>query len=90
MLATAATLCVSMNLLLFVLNLFPVAPFDGGAALAAVLPEHIARRYQEVQRSASGLRIVALLVAWQLAGAVSHDLLTDVTNLICSGLVRYT
>ena len=53
----------SLNLVLFVLNLIPVPPLDGSAAVGLLLPEETTRRYQDALRG-SALAWVGILFAW--------------------------
>jgi Zn-dependent protease len=53
-----------LNVLLFVFNMLPLPPLDGGSAISGVLPERLAPAI----RAAAGNRAVSmlgLLVAWQ-------------------------
>ena len=56
----------SLNLLLFVFNLFPVPPLDGSGALSLLIPdEYTAVKVQDVL-SQPGLSWIGLLAAWYL------------------------
>lgn len=57
---------VFINLLLFVLNLLPIPPLDGGRILAGLLPTKIAVKYESIERY--GLFImIGLLISGILA-----------------------
>ncbi len=53
-----------LNLVLFLFNLLPFPPMDGAAALQLVLPEKLARSYQEWMRLPMW-GLVGLLAAWR-------------------------
>jgi len=63
--ATLLSILFTMNLVLFVFNLFPIPPLDGAAALGVVLPEDAARRLQEWFAS-PGVALFGLLFVWWL------------------------
>ncbi len=69
--AVAALLSIlfSLNLLLGVFNLFPVPPLDGHAVLPLFLPNKWTDAYRDWMRNPM-LRLVGLVVAWQLIGTV--------------------
>jgi len=66
-LATFASILFSLNLLLLVLNLIPVPPLDGSAAIGLLLPEDTAQRVQ-VAMSQSPFAVFGILIAWLLIG----------------------
>lgn len=51
----------ALNLLLFVFNLIPIPPLDGFTVLLGLLPGHLARALQQLERVGPGL-ILAFLV----------------------------
>ena len=53
----------TLNLVLFVFNLFPIPPLDGAGALGVLLPEAQARRLQETFASGP-IALFGLLFAW--------------------------
>lgn len=61
--ATILSILFSMNLVLFVFNLFPVPPLDGAGALGVLLSEDTARRFQEWFAS-PGVALFGLLFVW--------------------------
>ena len=63
--ATILSILFTMNLVLFVFNLFPVPPLDGAGALGVLLPEDTARRLQEWFAS-PGIALFGLLFVWWL------------------------
>jgi Zn-dependent protease len=64
-LATILSILFTMNLVLFVFNLFPIPPLDGAGALGVLLPEDTARRLQEWFAS-PGVALFGLLFVWWL------------------------
>ncbi len=70
----AASLLVTMlllNSILFVLNLVPIPPFDGGAVVMLFLPEHLARGYQRQLHDPNAQMIGQLVVFWLFAREVA-------------------
>jgi Zn-dependent protease len=62
-----AGLSVWINLVLMVINLFPIVPLDGGRIVVGLAPEHIAFAMARLERY--GMLIVVLLIA---SGAWSY------------------
>jgi Zn-dependent protease len=62
---TILSILFTLNLVLFVFNLFPIPPLDGAGALGLLLPEDAARRLQE-WFSSPGLALAGLLAVWWL------------------------
>ncbi len=60
---------IFINLLLFVLNLLPIPPLDGGRILAGLLPAKVAVKYESIERY--GLFImIGLLISGILAAII--------------------
>lgn len=76
----------SLNLLLATLNLIPLPPLDGSAAVPLLLSDEAATRYQQVLWSQPALRIVGLLVAWQVFGPVFRPVHLFLVNLLYPGV----
>lgn len=57
----------TLNLLLFVFNLIPVPPLDGGAAIGLLLPAQAARRLQVLLRRPQ-LSLLGIVIAWFAIG----------------------
>ncbi|KQN90493.1 peptidase M48 [Sphingomonas sp. Leaf231] len=53
---------VLINVFLAIFNLIPLPPFDGGHVVAGLLPERLARRWDQLARFGFPLLIVLLLV----------------------------
>lgn len=74
---------VSLNLILVLLNLIPVPPFDGSAVIMLFMKPGLARRYQEKSRSPI-LMIVAFILVYNFFGYVlfpTYQLLLSVLYL---------
>ena len=71
----------TMNLVLLLLNLFPVPPFDGAGALPLVLSEEWAERYRNFCAQ-PGVSIAGLLVAWTLFGEILFPVFLVAVNLL--------
>jgi len=56
---------LSMNLLLAVLNLIPLPPLDGSAAVLLLMPASTANRYQQIIWTSPMLGMVGMLAAWR-------------------------
>jgi Zn-dependent protease len=78
----------SMNLLLAALNLIPLPPLDGSAAIPLLLPAAAATRYQQMLFGNPALGLIGMLVAWQLFGRVYHPVFLFAVNLLYPGM-RY-
>lgn len=74
----------SLNLVLFLLNMVPVPPLDGSAALVLLLPERRIAAYQEFVRQPM-LGWLGILVAWRLLDKVFYPLFTTSVNLLYPG-----
>lgn len=60
---------ITINLILFVLNLFPIPPLDGGRVVAGVLPRDIALSYMRIEPFGMWI-ILALLVSGILGNII--------------------
>ena len=69
---TILSILFTMNLVLFVFNLFPIPPLDGAGALGVLLTESAARRLQETFASAA-LALFGLLSGGGSSRASSAD-----------------
>jgi Zn-dependent protease len=59
----------SMNLLLAILNMFPLPPFDGSQMISFLLSQSQARRYREfITQPIFG--IIGMIIVWKLFGPV--------------------
>lgn len=76
----------SMNLLLAALNLIPLPPLDGSAAVPLLLPADLANRYQQVLFGNPALSLIGMVVAWQLFGQVYRPIFLFAVNLLYPGM----
>ena len=72
--AAVAGIVFSMNLLLAILNLIPLPPLDGSAAILLLLPESVANRYQRMLWSSPMLGIVGMLAAWRVIDSAFYPI----------------
>jgi len=79
--ASALSVVLSLNLLLFAFNLIPLPPLDGSNAPLLLLPPQAAARYAEFLR-APWLRLVGILLASRFLGPLFPVILRFVANLI--------
>ncbi len=80
-LATLLSVMFTLNLLLFLFNLIPFPPLDGGSVLALVLPEDRARRLMALM-SQPQFSMLGLLVAWFAIGPLFGPTLLFAVNLL--------
>lgn len=78
----------ALNLVLFALNLLPVPPLDGSAALPLLLSDSATRRYQEFMMRNAGLGLIGIFVAWQVFDKVFQPVFLLAVNLLYPGM-RY-
>jgi Zn-dependent protease len=78
----------SMNLVLAALNVLPLPPLDGSAAVPLVLSDAATTRYQEFLGRNPGLGILGILLAWQVFDFVFDPVFLVAINLLYPG-VRY-
>lgn len=62
--ATFLSIVFLLNLVLFLFNLFPLPPLDGSAVVQLVMPENIARRYQQLISNPMWA-FVGIVAAWR-------------------------
>jgi Zn-dependent protease len=70
-----------LNVLLFVFNMLPLPPLDGGSAISGVLPERLAPAI----RAAAGkpaVSMLGLLVAWQAFPAIAWPIVKALIWLV--------
>jgi Zn-dependent protease len=75
----------SLNLVLAALNLIPVPPLDGSAALPLLLSREAATRYQTFLWTQPAIGWIGMLLAWRLFGAVFRPLFLAAVNLLYPG-----
>ncbi len=77
---------LSMNLLLAILNLVPVPPLDGSAALTLLMPSSVVPKYQQFLWTNPILGWVGILVAWRALDYVFQPVWLALVNLIYPGV----
>ncbi len=79
----------SLNLVLLVLNVIPLPPLDGSAAVPLLLSGSAAARYQQfLFGSGRSLALIGMLAAWKLFDVIFHPLFLLAVNLLYPG-ARY-
>lgn len=86
--ATVVSIWFSLNLILLVFNLLPLPPLDGSGVLVLFLSDSTAERYCQIVQQ-PGLRIIGLVVAWNVVGFVLDPVWLHVVNLLYYPGVRY-
>lgn len=70
-----------LNVLLFVFNMLPVPPLDGGSAISGVLPARLAAAMRATM-SHPALSLFGLFVAWQAFPSIARPLVKAVVWLV--------
>ncbi len=79
--ALVVSVFFSLNLVLLALNLIPLPPLDGSAAIGLLLPDEMTRRYQDLlQRSRMGM--FGILIAWWIFDAIFNPVFLLAVNLL--------
>ena len=81
-LAVMASVLFTLNILLLVFNLIPIAPLDGTALAEFVLKGETLRRYQLLMEHPN-LRFMGLFIAWIILDAIFDPIYTAAINLLC-------
>ena len=76
----------SLNLMLACLNMIPLPPLDGSAAVLLGLSEGAARSYQQFLMSSQGLGMMGLVVAWQVFDVVFDPIFWAAVSFIYPGV----
>jgi len=76
---------LSMNLLLACLNLIPLPPLDGSAAVMLLLDDQVAASYQQMLWRNPMLGAAGMLMAWRLFDVVFHPIFWFVVGLLYPG-----
>jgi Zn-dependent protease len=79
----------SLNLVLLALNLIPLPPLDGSAAVPLFLNDSTTTRYQDFLMRNRGLGWIGIVVAWQVFDYVFEPVFLVAVNLLYPGL-RYS
>jgi len=73
----------SLNLVLLCLNLIPLPPLDGSAALPLLLTERSAAQYQEfLHGSGRAFAFIGMIAAWKLFDVLFHPIFLVAVNLL--------
>lgn len=77
----------SLNLVLACLNLIPVPPLDGSAAVPILLGETSAARYQTfVMGQGRALSLIGIFVAWQIFDVIFNPIFVFAASVIFPGV----
>jgi Zn-dependent protease len=80
-LPTVISMLFTLNLVLFVLNLLPLPPFDGSNIVALFLNDETARKYRTII-SNPAFGFIGFLLAWQIFNPIFQSIFLFVINLI--------
>jgi Zn-dependent protease len=75
----------SLNLVLVCLNIIPLPPLDGSAAVGLLLSESSASRYQQFLWQNPMLGVAGMLVAWRMIDFVFYPIFWTVVGFIYPG-----
>jgi Zn-dependent protease len=77
----------SLNLVLACLNLIPLPPLDGSAAIPLLLSEESAGRYQALLMGHGGaMSFIGIYIAWQVFDVVFNPVFLFAVNIIYPGV----
>jgi Zn-dependent protease len=77
----------SLNLVLACLNLIPLPPLDGSAAVPILLSEPAAARYQAfVMGQGRALSLIGIVVAWQIFDVIFNPIFVFAASFIFPGV----
>lgn len=82
--ASALSVMVALNLLLFAFNLLPLPPLDGASAITLALPDTLARAWRGLMQ-AGAVRLLGLLVAWRVFPYVAGPLFQALFHALRAG-----
>ena len=80
--ALVVSVFFSLNLILATLNMIPLPPLDGSAALGLVLPDDTTRRYQMALARSGGIGWLGILAAWWIFPSVYQPIFIAAVNLL--------
>ena len=83
--AALVSIVFSMNLVLACLNMFPLPPLDGSAAVLLLMDESMANRYQRWLWSAPMFGMVGMLVAWRVFDVIFYPIFWSFLAVIYPG-----
>jgi Zn-dependent protease len=76
----------SMNLMMACLNMIPLPPLDGSAAVVLALGDKAGRKYQQFLMASRSFGMMGLIVAWRVFDVVFDPLFWAVVNVIYPGV----
>lgn len=85
-LAAFISILLSMNLLLAVLNLIPLPPLDGSAAVLLLMPASTANWYQQLIWTSPMIAMVGMLAAWRMVDIAFYPVFSRVISFIYPAL----
>lgn len=86
--ARFVSILFSLNLVLFIFNLFPLPPLDGSALFPLFMTEDRAQKIMGALQQ-PGLSFFGLLIAWLLFDKIFHPLHLFAINLLYPGLTYH-
>lgn len=84
-LAPLVSVLFSLNLILFVFNLFPLPPLDGSAIYPPLISEDAARKFKRLMAAQPALSLLGLVLAWKLFGPVFYPLFVFALGVLFVG-----
>ena len=81
-LAAFISIAFSMNLMLACLNMFPLPPLDGSAAVTLLMSESTANKYQQMLWRTPMFGMVGMLVAWRMFDVIFYPIFWVVVAVI--------
>lgn len=85
-LAPLLSILFSLNLILFVFNLFPLPPLDGSAVYPPLISEDAARKWKSLLAAQPALSLLGLVIAWRLFGPVFEPVFVAALGVLFAGL----
>lgn len=80
--AALTSIVFSMNLLLALLNLIPLPPLDGSAAILLLMPASLANRYQQMIWTSPMLGMIGMLAAWRVLDVAFYPLFIFMVRIL--------
>ncbi|MHC4639073.1 MAG: site-2 protease family protein [Planctomycetota bacterium] len=78
----------SLNLILCIFNLIPLPPLDGSGAITYFLSDEAADKY-EAMLAQPGIRVVGLIIAWQIFAAIYWPIHSLALNILYYPIAHY-
>ncbi|MFQ5639170.1 MAG: site-2 protease family protein [bacterium] len=80
-LATLLSVLLSLNMILFIFNLFPVPPLDGSSVITLFMSEEMTRKYRDFLNQPA-FSFLGIILAWRLIGPVWRFMFLFIVNLV--------